>query len=67
MENIAREELRNRENNDYNNNEKNEKEDSKKEKLITKNLDNGYIESEEQKKIKTKHIKHYSKIEIIRK
>ena len=49
MENIAREELRNRENNHYNNNEKNEKEDSKKEKLITKNLDNGYIESEEQK------------------
>ncbi len=68
MENIAREEVRNRENDNKNNeyNSKNEvKEDD--DKKIIKDENTGFIESEEQKKLKFKHTKHYSKYEIIKK
>ena len=68
MENIAREQVRNRENDNENNeidSKNNVKEDD--DKKIIKDENTGFIESEEQKKLKFKHTKHYSKYEIIKK
>ena len=73
MENISGEQIRNRVNNNNNNNEKNnktnvkEEEYKKEDEKIIKNLNSRYIESEEQKKLKLKHMKNYSKSEIIKK
>ncbi len=68
MENISREQIRNR-GNDNQNNENNSKTNIKEDddKKIIKDINTGFIESEEQKKLKLKHIKNYSKFEIIKK